>query len=134
MTTCNTCFIKKEEEEFASRGKGKKRHYKCRKCMNAYTKMNYDQNTQYYIDKAMRRKKEIKAWVNEMKNIPCADCGNSFHFSSMDFDHLGDKKFNIATSANKQYPKEKILEEIAKCEVVCSNCHRYRTWKRANNQ
>jgi hypothetical protein len=25
---------------------------------------------------------------------------------------------------------EKLLAEIAKCDLVCSNCHRIRTWER----
>ena len=44
----------------------------------------------------------------------------------------GNKKFNIANSAG--YSLDEFIEELRKCEVVCSNCHRYRTWKRANNQ
>ena len=46
----------------------------------------------------------------------------------MDFDHLRDKKFNISNSMGM--PEAALLAEIAKCEVVCSNCHRIRTEKR----
>lgn len=44
----------------------------------------------------------------------------------MDFDHREDKKFNIA-QLSKIASVEKLKEEIAKCDVVCANCHRIRT-------
>lgn len=47
----------------------------------------------------------------------------------MDFDHLRDKKFNLS-KAHLTGSLKKITEEIAKCEVVCSNCHRVRTFER----
>jgi 5-methylcytosine-specific restriction endonuclease McrA len=132
MITCNTCGLLKEDHEFARRGQ--KRHYKCKICMRIYSKKQYELNRQAHIDKSARRKKAIKDWVNEQKDVPCADCGQKFHHCAMDFDHLANKSFNIGEAANKQYPKTKIIEEIAKCEIVCSNCHRLRTWKRANNK
>lgn len=64
---------------------------------------------------------------------PCADCGQSFHFYIMDFDHLDDKKDNIATMAGNGYSIQKLDEEIAKCELVCANCHRLRTYFRYKN-
>jgi hypothetical protein len=48
----------------------------------------------------------------------------------MDFDHVrGTKQFNLALPAGWTYGE--ILEEIAKCDVVCSNCHRVRTYGRS---
>jgi len=41
-----------------------------------------------------------------------------------------EKKDNIATMVNKTYSLETLREELAKCEVVCANCHRVRTYLR----
>ena len=47
----------------------------------------------------------------------------------MEFDHVTDDKvFNIG--ARMHGSLRQLLEEIAKCEVVCSNCHRTRTYHR----
>jgi hypothetical protein len=50
----------------------------------------------------------------------------------MDFDHRqGEAKvINLANAS--RMTRSKILEEIAKCDVVCSNCHRERTYLRTN--
>lgn len=64
---------------------------------------------------------------------PCVDCGGFFHFSAMDFDHTEDNKsFGVAMFGG--YKWEKVQAEIDKCELVCSNCHRVRTWKRKQSQ
>jgi hypothetical protein len=47
----------------------------------------------------------------------------------MDFDHLGDKEFTISNMKNV-VSRERLEAEIAKCDVVCSNCHRTRTKER----
>jgi len=60
----------------------------------------------------------------------CADCGYSAHPAALDFDHVrGEKLFHIARGGG--YPWETVEEEMAKCEVVCANCHRIRTVDRA---
>ncbi len=63
---------------------------------------------------------------------PCFDCLGYFHYSVMDFDHMPgyDKVFEI--SKRMYYPRHTIWEEIRKCELVCANCHRLRTWQREN--
>jgi len=64
-------------------------------------------------------------------NKPCTDCKKIYNPWQMDFDHVRGKKHqNIAMM--KEYRKERILEEIAKCELVCANCHRQRTWLRVH--
>lgn len=66
--------------------------------------------------------------INRYKLKPCADCGVQYNPWVMDFDHLGEKKFTIANGYHKNL--ETVKAEIAKCEVVCSNCHRERTYHR----
>jgi 5-methylcytosine-specific restriction endonuclease McrA len=57
---------------------------------------------------------------------PCVDCGESDPVV-LDFDHLGDKSFNIARAATYLVPIEKLKAEIAKCAIRCANCHRRKT-------
>ena len=64
----------------------------------------------------------------------CADCGiRSDHPEIYDFDHTaGEKAANIASLVTKG-TWDDFVAEIAKCEVVCSNCHRIRTREREHN-
>lgn len=66
--------------------------------------------------------------IGIIKAQPCKDCGVKYPTECMDFDHLENKEFGIGDHSVKDI--EKILAEIAKCEVVCANCHRIRTKKR----
>jgi hypothetical protein len=62
------------------------------------------------------------------QETPCVDCGESYPYWIMDFDHLKDKSFNISALVRKHgCSVEKLNEEIAKCELVCANCHRTRS-------
>jgi DNA-binding CsgD family transcriptional regulator len=76
-----------------------------------------------------RHKKEIAEYLQDLKGkTPCADCGSTYPYWIMDFDHVrGKKRFNISQYSNKVVSLEIVKEEIAKCEIVCSNCHRHRT-------
>ena len=62
---------------------------------------------------------------------PCHDCGNNFPYECMDFDHVGDDKLNnVGTMVAHGWSWSLIEAEIAKCDLVCANCHRTRTRKR----
>lgn len=76
------------------------------------------------------RKKELALFVDRIKQKPCADCNGEFAAVCMDFDHLGDKTNAISSMVLHGCSKETILREIAKCELVCANCHRIRTLRR----
>ena len=68
--------------------------------------------------------------IQTAKDKPCTDCGINYGYWVMDFDHLGNKEFTISGKGTTGYSPEKLLTEIAKCDVVCSNCHRTRTHNR----
>jgi len=54
----------------------------------------------------------------------CVDCGYNTYPEALDFDHIGDDKL---CDVSKCHNETQLLAEIAKCEVVCANCHRRRT-------
>lgn len=99
----------------------------------AAIRRHYYANKQVYILKAKKRKKEIRAWLNALKESePCRDCGAYYPYYVMDYDHLRDKEADINKLLNTCSMK-RLMAEIAKCELVCSNCHRQRTFSRQNS-
>jgi hypothetical protein len=49
----------------------------------------------------------------------------------MQWDHLpGSEKLGDISTGMRWLSRAQILEEIAKCELVCANCHAIRTFKR----
>ncbi len=53
----------------------------------------------------------------------------------LDLDHISDnKKFGLADYRSHTIDIELIKAEIAKCEVVCANCHRIRTYQRSGRE
>lgn len=96
-------------------------------------------NRRYYQankERQVARNKAYRArnwtFVKEIKEqTPCADCKVNYPHYVMDFDHIGDDKVaDISVLCARAASLEKIQAEIDKCELVCSNCHRIRTFTR----
>ena len=61
----------------------------------------------------------------------CADCNIEFPHYVLEFDHRpGTKKLGNVYHVLKKYGIDRAREEIKKCDVVCSNCHKIRTHNR----
>ena len=69
--------------------------------------------------------------LEQLRDVPCADCGLRFPSYVMQFDHRdpSDKNYTVTRMIGRA-GREKILEEAAKCDIVCANCHRDRTYRR----
>ena len=93
-----------------------------------YIKEHYKKNKEYYLQRNKEATQKVREFILQSKSEPCRDCGKSYPFYVMDFDHVGEKKFNLGGAHKRGI--DKIKQEIAKCEVVCSNCHRIRTFIR----
>ena len=131
MKTCTTCNASKPLEDFNKRSNARDgRQAKCRECSktwyNDYYKSNSTERERLYLNNKKYREK-LLATVRAKKNVPCMDCKASYPHYVMDFDHQRDKCFTIAKAVAERRPISVILNEIEKCEVVCSNCHRIRT-------
>jgi hypothetical protein len=61
-----------------------------------------------------------------MAQHPCADCGET-DVRVLEFDHVGAKEDNMSTLLNLGVPLARFAAELARCDVVCVNCHRRRT-------
>jgi hypothetical protein len=129
--SCGRCGEAKPLSAFAWRRKAKgQRHNYCRPCHAAYHREHYLANKQRYIDQAAERARRIaeeraEYLVAFFKSHPCTDCGEPDPVV-LEFDHLSDKRFDVGKGIRDRN-WQSVLDEIAKCEVVCANCHRRRT-------
>lgn len=67
----------------------------------------------------------------------CMDCNISHRFFAMDYDHVrGEKVADLSRLLKKANITNlsAIFDEIAKCDLVCSNCHRVRTATRRSEK
>lgn len=88
---------------------------------------------EYQRVRGQRRRQDRRALLAKAKSGPCADCGKRYPPVVMDFDHRpGERKFLHVSGFATSVSDELVLREIAKCDLVCANCHRIRTFTRGS--
>lgn len=102
----------------------------CRECMKAYRLESYRKYPEKQRIRNEKTKDRLRIIYREMKSVPCTDCRVQYPFWIMQFDHIGDDKQFEPARLIGQGSESKLRLELAKCEVVCANCHADRTWKR----
>jgi hypothetical protein len=113
----------------------------CRDCQKVYWAVYYSnkENKEKHLKRKYKKDKQKKAElvdiVNKAKDAPCMDCKIKYNPWVMDFDHLDpDTKIDsISRLVSDKVHENKILDEIKKCELVCANCHRERTYERIHS-
>ena len=96
-----------------------------------YKRKWYRQNQQKIISEVAERRKRLRNQILEYKStLKCVKCGES-HISCLDFHHVdrGEKEICIAEAITNGWSIERIKKEIAKCIVVCRNCHAKIHWE-----
>jgi hypothetical protein len=132
MKTCSKCKLHLPLTDFGKKNNGHQTY--CLPCNRAHSREYYAANKESQKSKILERnrryRKELREFIKQIKeDAPCLDCGVRYPWYVMDFDHvLGDKYMEVSAMVANLYSKEKILKEIAKCELICSNCHRIRTF------
>ena len=124
--------IRTQQKEYREQNKdkiaAKKKAYreKNRTKINNSLQIYRKTNKEYLQERRMFKRQ----YLRNLKDKPCMDCKVKYNSWQMDYDHVrGEKLFSIG----EQYlecGEEKLLKEIAKCDLVCSNCHRVRTVRR----
>jgi hypothetical protein len=123
---CGPCQRTLDTSFFGSKGTGRIQQF-CKECQREYSKQHYQRNKTRYYERNERQRQRLKDILQQAKAKPCQDCGIQYPPYVMDFDHREgvDKLDHVGRLI--LYTKKKLVEEIAKCDVVCSNCHRERT-------
>lgn len=101
-----------------------------------YQREYYERNREAVIARAAKNRaaavERNRAIQLAERSRPCADCGQTFPPVVMQFDHTGsDKEMGISEMVRRPLSEKRLRAEIAKCEVVCANCHIIRTATRA---
>jgi len=98
--------------------------------VNLVAGREYDK--EYYIKNKSKVKKsnkvyklKIRKWFKEYKKgLICSQCSET-HTACLEFHHTQRNKDNsVSNMAGAGYSKNRIMNEINKCIVLCANCHR----------
>lgn len=130
---CPKCRRLLPESEFNWKVKNIRRQVHCKDCSRLYIRIHYKNHTKYYVEKARKRTKLIRersyAYLGPyLLTHPCVDCGEK-NILVLEFDHknrkvkIGEISHIIGNGATL----EKLIAEVKKCEIRCSNCHRKKT-------
>lgn len=104
---CTRCGTTDEDDFY----KSTKQKSKCKKCHT----MEVHQN-----------KRELKVRAVQYLGGKCSDCGAEFNPWVFDFHHRDPTEKEWSWGDVRTSNWEKIKEEIDKCDLLCSNCHRTR--------
>ena len=98
---------------------------------NAAWQRWYCKNASRKIAWQQRRRVELRAWLHELKaTLRCETCEESAP-ECLHFHHANpeEKELDVSTLLSNGSSKARILEELAKCHVLCANCHLKQHWR-----
>lgn len=103
--------------------------------IKAYRRAWYERNKKKVRSANLEQETKNRLWIKELKNNSCCSRCDQNHPATLHFHHLDSRKkdFNISTAVRQGYSLKKIQEEIAKCIVLCANCHAILHYEEKNN-
>lgn len=132
---CTMCHEEKDIEEFALRNRfTTRRQSYCKSCKSKMHGDWYSRNKDYQKENASRHRVEYRQNLREyaleyLSTHPCKSCGESDP-AVLEFHHArGVKTNDVSVLIGRGSSLDKLKEEIAKCDVLCANCHRRLTAK-----
>lgn len=132
---CRRCLKTRSTRAFARATKAQDgRQSYCRDCNNAYRRARRGTHEDYRrsaVQSARTQRRKVAEEINKIKaETPCADCNLRWKPWQMQFDHVRGRKMADVATLVRRGSRKRALEEIAKCELVCANCHADRTHRR----
>lgn len=106
---------------------------KCLKGHRRWREENKDIRRTYRKPQRARKVARVKAFIRDLRNGPCTDCGLVDH-RVMEFDHCRGTKADDVTRMVNSCTVSQVMRELAKCDLVCANCHRIREWNRTHEE
>ncbi len=126
---CDACLGENNRAFYQAGTRGDLPTRACRKCGTPHNKTqcpscsNLTKAKLYEANKLLVRTFKV--------NNPCTDCGLFYSWVVMEFDHRDGRESRYELIAQRVHcSREVLLAELAKCDLVCANCHRVRTYER----
>jgi len=97
----------------------------CRICKRADQKVRYHADQKEILTQRAAHRLVRRLWFDEYRSkLSCQECGFS-HPGALQFHHrkTETKRYNISIIVAQAYSMKTILKEIAKCDILCANCH-----------
>lgn len=131
MKLCSKCKQELPLTEFTLRWKNKKaRNSWCKECVRGKQIASFHkdpiQRKRVLWNNKKTRKGNRQFLINFLKEHPCNICGED-DIRCLEFDHIEPTTKFKPVSALVPYSRDRIVEEISKCRVLCANCHRKHT-------
>lgn len=101
--------------------------------MRKYRREWFARNKEHGREKVKERKRQLKEWLVSLKETLRCPCGQH-HIATLTFHHRDPSKkdIEISRAVSNGWSKERILKEMEKCDVLCSNCHKILHWNERN--
>lgn len=128
---CARCGVTKPISEFHN-SRTRQLSY-CAPCRREYDRSYYKLRGRVVRSARIQARRVAgREWLDSLKSgVPCKDCGEVFPEFVMHWDHLpGHDKVAAVSRLAREKSRELVLAELAKCELVCANCHAIRTSER----
>ncbi len=100
-----------------------------------YRKTFYNKHKEQVKQETYTRRQELISWLIDYKSTrSCINCPEN-HVACLEFHHRNpeEKIIEIAQAVYNGWSIEKILKEIEKCDLLCSNCHAKLHWGERNS-
>ncbi len=128
LRTCVVCKQSKEESEYY-RYSSKNQHslmLRCKECHKERQQLFRRVNKDHYNKQGTDRRTEQKLRAINLLGGKCYDCGISYPPCVYDFHHTNplEKDGFVGSFLHRSW--DKVIDEINKCVLLCSNCHRLR--------
>lgn len=81
-------------------------------------------SSEYMRDYVRRARAERRAKLLALLGGRCTVCGST---DDLEFDHINPATKSFTISGNEQYGWDKIVGEVAKCQLLCDGCHEKKT-------
>ena len=133
MKRCGLCGAIKPLDEFHLYTRQGRQRW-CKPCRKEYDRAYHARYAEKRRLQAKERRIRLVRLNQHLKAFgSCADCGGRFHPASMEWDHVpGHTKHDDVSSLARAGKTRQFHAELAKCELVCANCHAVRSYERRN--
>lgn len=125
---CPRCKTIKKKDEFSAAGNA------CKICANQRSREHYNNRKKdpeirkRLTEQGKQRARETKEKIVDYYGNKCYDCGESFPNCCYDVHHIDPDTKDFNLSAKRAFDTE-LINELEKCVLLCSNCHRIRHFK-----